>query len=313
MAGGTMLFFESLEASLPFFKAMASEIRIKILDILAETKSVNLNALAQRLNLTNGALTAHIRILEEAGLIGVKTIAAKHGTQKICSVRMEKYVIHIGNYFAQHFYDIEIAPGQYSDYEVTPTCGVATVEKIIGVYDAPRFFSDLEHFKAQIVWFTTGFVEYDIPNYVPYHLELKEILFSAELGSEAPAYSNDYKSDIYFSINKRDLGVWQSPGDFGGERGIYNPSWWIPSMNQFGTLMEMRVNERGTFFDNKHWGDMTIHDLGIKAGERIRLRISVPEGLPNSRGLTIFGRGFGNHNSGMTVRISYGDPSPARV
>ena len=300
-----MLFFETLEASLPFFKAMASEIRIQILNILAAEKKVNLNALAQRLNLTNGALTTHVKILKEAGLIDIKTVAAKHGTQKICSVRMEKYVIHIGEYYEQNFYNAEIAPGQYVDYDVTPTCGVATSEKIIGVYDAPRFFSDLEHFNAQIIWFTTGFVEYEIPNHIPYQMKIKEIFFSAELGSEAPAYSNDHKSDIHFSINKTPVGVWQSPGDFGGERGIYNPPWWVLSMNQYGTLMKMRINEQGTFFDDKPAGGLTIGDLNIKSGERIRLRLSVPEGQPNSRGLTIFGRGFGNHNSGMVVRISY--------
>ena len=301
-----MLFFESLNASLPFFKAMASEIRVEILNILSAEKNVNLNALALRLNLTNGALTTHIRILKEAGLIDIKTVAAKHGTQKICSVRMEKYVIHIGDYFEQNSYHVELAPGRYVEYDVTPTCGVATSEKIIGNYDAPRFFSDLEHFNAQIIWFTTGFVEYEIPNYIPYHSIIKEIFFSAELGSEAPAFSNDYKSDIYFSINRIPVGVWQSSGDFGGERGIYNPPWWVLSMNQYGTLMEMRINEQGTFFDNKQTGDLTINDLKINSGDRIRLRLSVPEGLPNSRGLTIFGRGFGNHNSGMVVRISFG-------
>ena len=302
----SMLFFESLDASLPFFKAMASEIRIQILNILAVEKNVNLNALAQRLKLTNGALTTHIRILKEAGLIDIKTIAARHGTQKICSIRMEKYVIHIGDYFEQNLYNVEIAPGQYIDYDVTPTCGVATSEKIIGFYDAPRFFADLEHFNAQIIWFATGFVEYEIPNHIPYQMKIKEIFFSAELGSEAPAYSNDYKSDVYFSINNIPVGVWQSPGDFGGERGIYNPPWWVLSMNQYGTLMEMRINEQGTIFDNVQTGNLTINDLKINSGDRIRLRLSVPEGLPNSRGLTIFGRGFGNHNSGMVVRISFG-------
>jgi predicted transcriptional regulator len=168
----------------------------------------------------------------------------------------------------------------------------------------------VDHFKAQIVWFTNGYVEYDIPNYVPGHLEIKEIAFFAELGSEAPRYCNDYKSDIHFFINNIPVGIWQSPGDFGGERGVYNPAWWVLSMNQYGTLMEMRINQEGVFFDNRKTGDLNIRRLGINSEDRIHLRLSVPEGLPNSRGLTIYGRGFGNHNSGMVVRISYGDPEP---
>jgi predicted transcriptional regulator len=303
-----MLFFESLEYSLPFFKALASGLRIKILNILSSEEAVNLNSLAARLNITNGALTMHIHILEDAGLIEVKPVAAKHGIQKICMIRKEKYLIHIGDVFLDNSYNVEIAPGQYMDYDVTPTCGLATDKEIIGVYDAPRYFSDTEHFKAQVVYFTTGFVEYDIPNYVPYNFKIKEIIFSAELGSEAPSFNNDYKSDIYFEINKRHIGVWQSPGDFGGTRGIYNPSWWINSMNQYGTLMEMRINREGVFFDGKCTGNLNIYDLGIEPGDRIRLRLSVPDGMLNSRGLTIFGKGFGNHNSGMIIKVSYGDP-----
>ncbi|MDR2095126.1 MAG: hypothetical protein LBP76_06365, partial [Treponema sp.] len=58
--------------------------------------------------------------------------------------------------------------------------------------------------------------------------------------------------------------------------------------------------------------DFNIRHLGIKSGDKIRLRLAVSEGLPNSRGLTIYGRRFGNHNTGMVVRISYGDTSPPR-
>jgi predicted transcriptional regulator len=301
-----MLFFKSLEEGLPFFRALSSKVRIKILDIITKESEVNLNELAKRLQITNGALTTHIKILESAGLIGVKTISARHGTQKICSVHHEKYLVHIGDHYEAHSYSTEIAPGMYIDYSVTPTCGIATTEKIIGVYDEPCFFGDVEHFKAQIIYFTSGFVEYEIPNYIPDSMAIRALSFTAELGSEAVSFCNDYPSDIHFSINDELVGVWQSPGDFGGERGVYNPAWWIPSMNQFGTLMEMHINEYGTFFDNKKLGSTTIKDLGIFPGEKIKLRLAVPEGLPDSRGLTIFGRGFGNHNSGMTIRITYG-------
>jgi predicted transcriptional regulator len=73
--------------------------------------------------------------------------------------------------------------------------------------------------------------------------------------------------------------------------------------------MEMRINEEGTFFYNKRAGDLTIGELKIKSEDKIHLRLAVPEDLPNSRGLTIYGRGFGNHNSGMVLRISHVDPA----
>jgi len=303
-----MRFFEDLDDALPFCKALSSNIRIQILKLLNQEKELNLNELATRIGITNGAMTSHIRILEEAGIINTRTVVAKHGVQKLCSLRMEKYVIHIGHIgrkYNQNSFSVEIPPGQYVDYEVTPTCGIATTERIIGVYDMPVYFSDIEHFQAQIVWFTTGFVEYEIPNYLPEQAVLKEILFQAELGSEAAAYNNDYKSDIHFYINGMFIGTWQSPGDFGGVKGFYNPDWWAPSMNQYGTLMEFSINKEGTFFEGKKYSDFTIDQLNICPGSRIRLRLAVPEGLPNSRGLTIYGRGFGNYNSGMIIRIDY--------
>ncbi len=303
-----MRFFEDLDDSLLFFKALSSNVRIQILKQLNQEKELNINELANRIGITNGAMTSHIRLLEEAGIINTRSVVAKHGMQKLCSLRVEKYVIHIGHIgreYNQNSYSVEIAPGQYVDYDVTPTCGIATTERIIGVYDTPIYFSDTEHFQAQIVWFTTGFVEYEIPNYLPEQADIKEILFQAELGSEAASYNNDYKSDIHFYMNGRFICIWQSPGDFGGVKGFYNPDWWAPSMNQYGTLMEFCINKEGTFIEGKKYSDTTVDQLNISPGSRIRLRLSVPDGLPDSRGLTIFGRGFGNYNSGMIVRINY--------
>jgi predicted transcriptional regulator len=302
-----MRLLEDLDESLPFFKAMASDVRVKILKILSESHSMNLKDLAMKLDITNGALTSHIHILEEAGIIKTQTVAAKHGLQKICSVVEEKYLIPLGRFYEYHqnSYTLEIAPGQYIDYEIHPTCGLATSERIIGVYDTPRYFADTTHFQAQILWFVSGFVEYEIPNYLIENASFREIIFQAELGSEAPAFNNDYKSDIQFSINGIWIGTWQSSGDFGGERGRYNPSWWVPTMNQYGTLMEIRINKRGTFADGRKVSDVTIGQLRLTRESKIKLRLSVDPNKPNAGGLTIYGRGFGNFDSGMLLRIIY--------
>jgi predicted transcriptional regulator len=304
--GNHMRFFKSLDESLPFFKAMSSGVRIQILNILTKEPGMNLNELSGRLGITGGALTSHIRILEDAGIIETKNIAARHGVQKICMVISEKYLMYIGRAdYDQSSYNVEISPGHYIDYEVTPTCGVATPERIVGIYDTPPYFADPERFNAQILWFTTGFVEYEIPNYLPEGSVCKELVIQAELGSEAAAFNNDYKSDIHFSINDKPVGIWQSPGDFGGVKGFYNPDWWVLTMNQYGILMEIRINAQGSFIDGHRVSDVPLEALGIVPKKRIRLRLAVPAGLTNSRGLTIYGRGFGNYNSGIIVSFGY--------
>ncbi len=302
-----MRLLEDLDESLPFFKAMASDIRVKILKILSVNHSINLKDLAHKLQITNGALTLHIHILEEAGIIETQTVPAKHGVQKMCSVVEEKYLIPLGRFYEYHqnSYTLEMAPGQYIDYEVNPTCGLATSERIIGVYDNPRYFGDSAHFRAQILWFVSGFVEYEIPNYLIENTTFREIIFQAELGSEAPAFNNDYISDIQFSINGTWIGTWQSSGDFGGERGRYNPSWWVPTMNQYGVLMEIRINTNGTFADGQKVSDVTIDQLNLNRQSRIKLRLSVDPNKPNAGGLTIYGRGFGNFDCGMLLRMIY--------
>ncbi|MCL2249815.1 MAG: winged helix-turn-helix transcriptional regulator [Oscillospiraceae bacterium] len=301
-----MRFFTSLDESLPFFKAMSSDIRIQILNILTNEPGMNLNDLSNRLGITSGALTSHIRLLEDAGVIEVKAVPAKHGIQKICMVIKEKHLFQVGYAdYEQTSYRSELSPGHYIDYDVTPTCGIATLHRVVGVYDNPVYFADAERFNAQVLWFTTGFVEYEIPNYLPENSICKELVIQAELGSEAAGFNNDYKSDIHFSINGKHIGVWQSPGDFGGIKGIYNPDWWIPSMNQHGELMEIRINDQGCFMEKQQVSDVTPNSLKVVPKDRIRLRLEIPKGLPNSRGLTIFGRGFGNYNIGIMVNVSY--------
>ena len=64
-----MIHIENLKDGLPIFKALSSDVRIDILNILSEYQQLNMNELSEKLNLTNGAVTMHIKKLEECGLI----------------------------------------------------------------------------------------------------------------------------------------------------------------------------------------------------------------------------------------------------
>ena len=55
-----MLHITSLNDGLDIFKALGSDVRIEILNILLDNNSMSMNELASRLNITNGALTSHI-------------------------------------------------------------------------------------------------------------------------------------------------------------------------------------------------------------------------------------------------------------
>lgn len=57
----SMLHIKTLDDGLEIFKALGSEIRIEIVKILLENHGMSMNELAGRLNITNGALTNHIK------------------------------------------------------------------------------------------------------------------------------------------------------------------------------------------------------------------------------------------------------------
>lgn len=289
-----------------FCKAMSSPLRASIVEQLTIKKHMNLQELAQSLGVTNGALTSHIKMLSEAGIIHIENTNGAKGVQKICSLQNSTYLLHLASdKKISECHEIEIPVGSYSDYSIRATCGLATPEHIIGYFDNPVFFDDPERIYASILWFYNGYVEYNIPNYLEKNQRLTEIRISQEISSEAPGIREDWPSDIHFSINKKPLGIWTSPSDFGTHRGVYSPDWWLDGYNQYGLLKTLSINDEGCFMDNKKISDYRLSDLGIQNGKSFKYRIGVPEDSLNVGGMTLFGRHFGNYNQNIKVSLIY--------
>ena len=300
-----MKHIKNLKDGIPLFKALSSEVRINILNLLSEYKQLNINELSEKLNLTNGALTMHVKKLEECGLIVITNLTAKHGLQKVCSLHENKIVVDMELDNPENSYDIDLSIGHYSSYKIEPTCGIATKDKLIGEVDNPNYFADPERINASILWFTKGYIEYKVPNYLKPNQTISEIQISMEISSEAPGICNNWPSDIYFSINNINLGCWTSPGDFGDNSGLFTPSWWFPNWNQYGLLKLLSINQYGTFIDGLKISDVTLEDLNLSYKSDISLKISVPESAKHIGGVTIFGKYFGNYNQGIHVRVIY--------
>ena len=101
-----MLQINGLEQGLDVFRALGSEARMKIVHLLAQNRSMNLNELATSLGLTNGALTAHIRKLEECGLIRVEVQHSGRGLQKVCSLVEDQILLKADGYPTYNFANI---------------------------------------------------------------------------------------------------------------------------------------------------------------------------------------------------------------
>lgn len=303
-----MLHVKNLDEGLEIFKALGSELRINIIKLLQENHEMNMNELATSLGITNGALTSHIKKLEDSGIIQVMTERGSHGNQKVCKVAVDKIVVDVEseeNEEDQNIYNTEVKVGHYSDYDVYPTCGLATSQAIVGEVDDPRYFSHPDRINAGILWFTKGYIEYMIPNLLPSATKIDQITVSLEISSEAPGINNDWPSDISILLNDVKIGTWTSPGDYGDVQGIFTPDWWFPNWNQYGLLKMIVINKKGTFVDGLKISNVTINEFNLDYKSTVRFKFEIEEDAKNVGGITIFGSEFGNYNQDIKVRIAY--------
>lgn len=301
-----MLHIKTLDEGLDIFKALGSEIRIQIIKTLLENNGMNMNELAASLNITNSALTSHIKKLEECGLVVISSEASGHGNHKKCMVHLDKILVEINSSDeSKDIYEIDIKVGHYSDYQVYPTCGLATAETLIGEVDDPRYFAHPDRLQSDILWFTRGYVEYIIPNFLPVSQKIDQITISAELGSEAPGSNENWPSDIHFYINNKWIGYWTSPGDFGNVKGIFTPRWWHRNWNQYGLLKLIMINYKGTFIDGLQISNVSLKDFDLDYRSAIKFKMAVPDDAAHIGGLTIFGKNFGNYNQDINIRINH--------
>ncbi len=300
-----MIHIEELNDGLETFKALSSESRIKILELLGEYEKLNMNELAEKLELTNGAITSHVKKLEDCGLIKVSTESGLRGNQKLCYLHEDKLIFDLKKKIFEKSYETEISVGHFSDYKIFPTCGLATKDHIIGEVDDPSYFADPKRIESEILWFTRGFIEYKIPNYLKADQKIREIQISMEIGSEAPGVCDEWPSDIHFYLNNHELGYWTSPGDFGETKGIFTPSWWYPNWNQYGLLKLVAINKYGSYIDGLRISNTSLDDINISFKSDLSFKMAIPDDAKNVGGLTIYGNNFGNYNQGIFIRLLY--------
>ncbi len=287
------------------YEALDSPVRLSILEELLEHGELNLDYFAKKLGVSNGAITAHIKKLHAAGLIEITTASGVRGTQKICRLATDKLIVDfVGRPPAEgRVASAHIDVGQYVGYEAHPTCGIATRERLIGRFDDPACFSYPERAEAGLLWLSYGYVEYLIPNYLEEDGDLLELQFSLEIASEAPGYAAYFPSDIHFAVNGKLLGCFTSRGEYNDRPGTHNPAWWYGNLGQYGKKILIAVGKEGTYIAGVKVSETSLSDLALTPGEQIRFRIFVPEDADNRGGFTLFGRGFGDYDEGITCKF----------
>ncbi|WP_199619232.1 ArsR/SmtB family transcription factor [Paenibacillus alkalitolerans] len=293
------------ENALPVYEALASNVRLQIIQLLAK-EPMNIKEIAEAVGLSSAIMTMHIKKLEKAGIIRTEMVPGKGGVQKICMLCVDKMEIDFPTKqeSKREFHRTELSVGHYTDFEIYPTCGLATTWKIIGELDEPRYFWDADRVNAKILWFGKGYIEYKVPNFLLSSQTPQELVISMELSSEAPSTNNNWPSDITFSLNHVELGTWTSPGDFGDTRGNYTPGWWPREINQYGLLKYLRITPEGTYMDGNKISGVTLADIEIQR-KQWTFRIACMDDAKHIGGVTLFGTGFGNYNQDIVFQLYY--------
>jgi predicted transcriptional regulator len=287
-------------------KALSSETRIEILRQL-RFKDLNVNEIAELLDIPASSSAAHVKVLEEAGMIKTSLQPGIRGSMKVCHIILDHIYVEMNTTrnLEQDEVMIRMPIGSYVDYKIEPTCGIVSSKGPIGSEDDPRCFYLPERIDAQLIWLGNGYIEYRFPNHslsdkAPISLEV-----SAELCSEDHEYNLDYPSDITVWVNSLEVGTWSCQSDFGGRRGKLNPDWWPDKNTQYGILKTWKITDQGCYLDDEKSGGYTLKEFYLNRKDFISVRIGIKEDAENKGGLNLFGEGFGDFAQNIVMKIAF--------
>lgn len=290
-------------------RALSSETRLQILYALIE-RSMTVSQLAEYFYLPISSMSGHIRILEEAGLVTAISNPGVRGTKKVCgisaaSVNLDFFAHKKKAPVQKASVYVSIPVGNYSSCEVTPPCGLASSNLYLYQEDSPYGFYMPDHVHASLIWLTRGFLEYQFPNEALTRARPSRLQFSFEICSEAPGYDNNWPSDIDLELNGHLVTTLHIKGDYGGRRGIYNPSWWEDSASQYGDYIILDITRGGCYIGSQKVSSETIESLGLTEGYAFTFRLTVSERKDQGGGMNLFGKHFGDYDQDIVMKVEY--------
>jgi len=294
------------EEAVEMCRALAQDSRFAILQLLSEGDK-NINEIGTALGVSQSTVTKHVQQLEQVGLVQSEYMPGVQGMQKRCKLRYNRLIINLAPDIVtdDRIDEISMPIGLYTLVSPGGTCGLANRTKFIGFLDKPQSFYDPERASAEILWMANGFIEYTFPNDLPTTMEVERIELVMEVCSEAPDHNPGWPSDLTLWINGVEVGTWTCPGDFGGKRGLLNPTWWVEHMTQYGLLKIWSVDRDGSYVDGSRISDVTITRLLALPQHPLTIRLGVKPDAEHQGGFNLFGRGFGNYAQDLVLRLHY--------
>jgi len=336
------MYIEGLDVA-QVVKALSSEVRLRILNLLDE-REMNIQMLEERLHLSKTAVINHVNVLEEAGFISTRYVPGTVGNQKMCTKLYDRLIFNFTPQCDSNerhpYYETEIKPGNFFDFQIYPPCGLADERHIILRWDDPDVFYDPERIKASLIWCSYGYVEYRIPLNIPFgDLGQLHMAILLEIGAQGglvwekgeertyrdelalpPSVDRmqirDGTSDITFWLGGMELGtVTVSEHSRYQHGGRYTPKWWRGS--GYGQMLSIDISKNGVTIDGQYTSALTFEQV-LTANGLDRTNLTAREGIPsqylsfrvgikpdakNISGFNIFGKGFGNYSGDIIARF----------
>lgn len=291
--------------------ALSSPVRMEILKLIIG-KNLSVKEIASEIGLPLNTTLNHINEMERAGLITTKISYTAKGKSKTCHRQFDNINFQFFDsmeWVFPQYEEFDLPVGSFFDFfDLSAPCGMATTEKGIGMDNDLSVFLLPQRAQAVIVWFTQGLLEYRLP--LPKNHGLKDLTgieISFETCSEAPLYNNDYKSDISVLINDKKLGVYTSPGDFGGRRGLLNPAYWPLGLTQYGMITNWRIDKQQTTLNSNFLSFVSLYDLNLEKSDKayLSLKIGVEKDAAHIGGINLFGKNFGDFPQDIIFRYIF--------
>ena len=298
--------FNQIDEITAIFRALSVKERIQILHLILN-KPMTIRELSQKLNLPISSVTQHTNVLSDAHLIHIEYKPNQKGFVKLCSNAFNTLKIIFINWAQENDFEetlIEMPIGSYTEFNITPPCGMTGKHSPIGDFDVLSSFYHPYRHKAELLWFSNGNITYKFPNQINKNSIIHSITLSLEICSETFYSKNDWPSDITFWINGHELLTWTSPGDFGGRRGRFTPDYWFINSTQYGLLKTIKIDDYGIYLDDILIStNYNINNLDFYNKDNIEFKIGIKPDAVHKGGINIFGKNFGDHKQPILLKI----------
>ena len=286
--------------------ALDSPARLDVVQLLAHRSMLTVGEIAAALHMPMSTAALSVKILEDVGIIHTTLKPCVHGNAKLCRIHTSRIALQLlaDLHMNNDFIVMDMPVGAYSSLEeITPTCGLVSDTGVIGTKDTPSTFYLPERISAQLLWLTTGWLEYRFA--LPEQKQVASLELSFEACSEVAMFKNPWESDISVQINHKTMGTWVCPADCGGRYGLLTPKWWNLTNTQYGLLKTWRVDKQGTWLDEIQISDVTVDQVIRYDQPYLSVKIGVDPQAEHTGGLNLFGEHFGDHPQGIRLKCYF--------